>query len=291
MKSVLNAFTVDVEDYYHVSAFADSVRRERWREYESRVDRNTRELLDLLEAHGTKGTFFVLGWVAEHQPQLVVEIHARGHEVACHGFSHELVYNQCPRVFREETLRAKCFLEDTVGAAVLGYRAASYSVTHQSLWSFDILVEAGFSYDSSIFPIRHDRYGLIAAPRLPFCVELEGGASIREFPLTTAKYIGFRVPVAGGGYFRLFPYAYTRSGLSRVNERDRAPVVFYVHPWEIDPGQPRLNGTLLSRIRHYTGLQRCGQRLQKLLTDFRWAPMIEVLDRMDLNSVPVKDLT
>jgi len=290
MESVLNAFTVDVEDYYQVSAFASVVTKKEWPSFESRVERNTRKILDLLDEHGTKGTFFILGWVAERQAQLVREIESRGHEIGCHGFSHDLVYNQEPALFRQETLRAKCFLEDTLGKAVVGYRAASYSVTRRSLWALDILVEAGFTYDSSIFPINHDRYGIASAPRLPFELQLRSGASIREFPLTTARFSYLRLPVAGGGYFRLFPYQYTRFGLERVNRSERAPAVFYLHPWEVDTKQPRLNGSLLSRIRHYTNIDRCEQRLKRLLRDFKWAPMGSVLERMDLPRVSVEKL-
>ena len=199
MEGTANAFTVDVEDYYQVSAFADTVSKSDWKTHESRVERNTHRLLDLLESFGVNGTFFVLGWVAEHRPQLVREIHARGHEIACHGFSHDLVYRQSPAVFREETRRSKSFLEDTLGVAVRGYRAASYSVTRRSLWALEILAEAGFEYDSSIFPIKHDRYGIASAPRFPFRLELESGASILEFPLTTVRWGGVSLPVAGGG--------------------------------------------------------------------------------------------
>jgi polysaccharide deacetylase family protein (PEP-CTERM system associated) len=285
-----NAFTVDVEDYYQVSAFANSVSKEEWPSYESRVERNTRRLLDRLDEHAVKGTFFVLGWVAEREPALVREIFARGHEIACHGYSHDLVYNQSPEVFRGETLRAKGFLEDTLGQAVNGYRAASYSVTRRSLWALDVLVEAGFTYDSSIFPISHDRYGIASAPRLPFELELGGGGSIREFPLTTVRLAGVSLPIAGGGYFRLLPYGWTRMGFRRVNARDGAPGVFYMHPWEIDPGQPRLNGSLLSRLRHYTNIDVCEARLTRLLTDFEWAPMGELLGRMTLGRVRVAEL-
>jgi len=290
MGTMVNAFTVDVEDYYQVSAFAASVAKDQWSGFESRVEANTHRILDLLDQHETRGTFFVLGWVAERHPQLVREIRSRGHEVACHGFSHDLVYDQAPEVFRQETLRTKCFLEDTLGQAVLGYRAASYSVTRRSLWALDILADAGFTYDSSIFPISHDRYGIASAPRLPFKLELENGASIREFPLTTFRWNGLSLPVAGGGYFRLLPYAYTRAGLARVNRDDKVPVVFYLHPWEIDTGQPRINGSLLSRLRHYTNIRRCEQRLNRLLTDFEWAPMSDVLERLSLSPVSVRSL-
>jgi polysaccharide deacetylase family protein (PEP-CTERM system associated) len=290
MAGLPNAFTVDVEDYYQVSAFAGSVRKDEWTTYESRVERNTHRLLDLIERYGTKGTFFVLGWVAEQHPGLVREIRSRGHEIASHGYSHDLVYNQKPEVFRNETLRSKQFLEDTIGEAVQGYRAASYSVTRRSLWAIDILVEAGFSYDSSIFPISHDRYGIPAAPRLPFRLELESGGSIREFPLTTVRFSRLSLPVAGGGYFRILPYAFTRAGFSRVNRDDRAPGVFYLHPWEIDAEQPRLNGGALSKLRHYTNIHRCEQRLERLLTDFAWAPMGQVLEGLTLTAVPIKAL-
>jgi polysaccharide deacetylase family protein (PEP-CTERM system associated) len=279
-----------VEDYYQVSAFADSVRKEQWASYESRVERNTHRLLDLLDRYSTRGTFFVLGWVAERHPQLVREIRARGHEIACHGYSHDLVYNQGPEIFRRETLRSKAFLEETIGERVQGYRAASYSVTRRSLWALDIIAEAGFSYDSSIFPINHDRYGIASAPRLPFRMDFGNGGSLREFPLTTFVWAGMSLPVAGGGYFRLLPYRYTRAGFASVNSKDNAPVVFYVHPWEIDVDQPRLNGSLLSRARHYTNIDRCEQRLNRLLADFPWAPMRDVLDRLSLPAVPVKAL-
>lgn len=287
--TIPNAFTVDVEDYFHVSAFASTVRKDRWDEYESRVERNTQRLLDLLDAYSTKGTFFVLGWVAERHPGLVREIHARGHEIACHGYSHELVYRQPPDVFRQETLRSKRCLEDLVGAAVNGYRAASYSVTRASLWALDILVDAGFTYDSSIFPISHDRYGVPGAPRFPFRFELAAGR-LSEFPLTTARYGRLLLPVAGGGYFRLLPYGVTKAGLRRVSLRERAPAVFYLHPWEVDTDQPRLQGSLLSRLRHYTNIDRCEARLERLLRDFAWAPMGKVLDALDLPVVPLAEI-
>lgn len=283
----INAFTIDVEDYYQVSAFAASVRKDEWQSYESRVEQNTHRILDILDRQETKGTFFILGWVAEQHVNLVREIHSRGHEIACHGYSHDLVYDQGPDVFRAETLRSKTFIEDAVGEPVRGYRAASYSVTRRSLWALDIIAEAGFTYDSSIFPIRHDRYGIAAAPRLPFRLGLASGASIIEFPLTTVAFGGIRLPVAGGGYFRLLPYTYTRAGLSRVNRHDGSPVVFYLHPWEIDTGQPRLNGSLLSRFRHYTNIDSCEARLTKLLNDFAWAPMGRILDAMELQSVSI----
>lgn len=285
-----NAFTIDVEDYFQVSAFADSVRRSDWAGFESRVERNTFRLIELLDEHGISGTFFVLGWVSERYPGLVREISASGHEVACHGYSHELVFNQTPAIFREETIRSKKSLEDITGNAVRGYRAASYSITRRSLWALEVLAETGFDYDSSIFPIRHDRYGIPSAPRAPFTIDLSGGLSIKEFPLTTFRWAGVQLPVAGGGYFRLLPYAYTRFGLRRVIAREGKPVVFYLHPWEIDTEQPRLQGSLLSRFRHYANLDRCERRLNWLLGDFSWRPMGEVLDGLDLTSVSGESL-
>jgi polysaccharide deacetylase family protein (PEP-CTERM system associated) len=276
-----NAMTVDVEDYFHVSALAQSIRRSDWEHCESRVEDNTRSLMDLFDEKGFPATFFVLGWVAERHPDLVREIAARGHEVACHGYSHRLVYEQEPEAFYEETRRAKQIIEDICGEAVLGYRAASYSITERSRWALDMLVDLGFVYDSSIFPVRHDRYGMPGSPRLPYRMELRGGDLI-EFPLSTAQWLGATLPVAGGGYFRLYPYALTRAGLRSVNRRQRAPFVFYLHPWEIDPGQPRVRAHWLSRFRHYNNLERCEGRLRRLVSDFRFTTMRDVLADLDL---------
>ncbi len=274
---ITNALTVDVEDYFHVSAFAGSVSRDDWDNYPLRVEANTRSLLDLFDDRGIKATFFVLGWVARRKPELVREIAGRGHEVACHGYSHQLVYNQSPAVFREETLRSKGILEDTIGAGVHGYRAASYSITERSLWALDVLCEAGFSYDSSIFPIRHDRYGIPGSPEHPYEITAPGGGTLVEFPLSTVRLFGYRVPVAGGGYFRLYPYAVTRAGLRRVNNDGNKPFIFYLHPWEIDPQQPRIKAGLLSTFRHYNNLGRCESRLCRLISDFRFGTAQSVL--------------
>lgn len=271
-----NAITVDVEDYYQVSAFADTVRRDAWDSYESRVSENTRRLLDLFDQYDTKGTFFVLGCVAEREPDLVREIARRGHEIACHGFSHRLIYDQTPEVFRSETQRAKDFLEDLVQKSVKGYRAASYSITGKSLWALDILCELGFAYDSSIFPVRHDRYGVPGGERFPYLQESPKGKQIVEFPLSTWEIPGYRLPVAGGGYFRLFPYALTRTAFRAIN-REQQPFIFYLHPWEIDPEQPRLEGGWFSRFRHYNNLDKCYGRLEKLLQDFRFTTAEAVL--------------
>src|SRR5262249_14709998 len=203
---VPNALTVDVEDYFHVAALAPNIPRHTWTSRESRVVANTHKLLSIFEQFGVRGTFFVLGWVAERHPQLVKDIAAGGHEIACHGFSHRLVYEQPPEEFRDETLRSKRILEDITGTPVLGYRAASYSIVRSSLWALDVLAELGFAYDSSIFPVRHDRYGIPDAERAPHRMSTPRGRSIVEWPLATAKVLGLQLPVAGGGYFRLLPY-------------------------------------------------------------------------------------
>jgi polysaccharide deacetylase family protein (PEP-CTERM system associated) len=274
---IRNALTVDVEDYFHVSAFSECIDQKDWDSYPLRVENNTRRLLDLFDQHSVKATFFVLGWVAERTPGLVREIAARGHEVACHGYSHQLVYNQSPGIFREETIRSKTLLEDIIQAPVIGYRAASYSITGRSLWALDIIADAGFEYDSSIFPVRHDRYGIPDASVYPHRMKTPNGSWLVEFPLSTARIFGFRLPVAGGGYFRLYPYRLTRAGLERINSGENKPFIFYLHPWEIDHEQPRIKASWLSRFRHYNNLGRCESRLRKLMTDFSFTTARSVL--------------
>jgi len=281
---VTNALTVDVEDYFHVAALAPSIHRDSWASRESRVVGNTHKLLAIFEQFDVRGTFFVLGWVAEQYPQLVRDIAARGHEIACHGFSHRLVYEQSPEEFREETIRAKNLLEDTTGSAVLGYRAASYSIVRESLWALDILVELGFVYDSSIFPVHHDRYGIPDAERIPHRLTTPNGKSIVEWPLATARILGVRLPVAGGGYFRLLPYWLSRWGLVSINRRELRPFAFYLHPWEIDPAQPRVSASWLSRFRHYTNLGKCEERLRRLLAEFRFGTASDGLVQLGLIS-------
>jgi polysaccharide deacetylase family protein (PEP-CTERM system associated) len=279
---VANALTVDVEDYFHVAALAPSIPRDGWDARESRVVANTRKLLAKFEQFDVRGTFFVLGWVAERHPELVRDIAARGHEIACHGYSHRLVYEQSPDEFREETLRAKQLLEDITGSAVLGYRAASYSIVRESLWALDILVDLGFTYDSSIFPVHHDLYGIADAARVPHRLSTPGGATIVEWPLATARILGFRLPVAGGGYFRLLPYWLSHWGLASINRSELQPFIFYLHPWEIDPAQPRVAASLLSRFRHYTNLGKCEGRLERLLDDFRFGTVRDGLEKLGL---------
>ena len=272
--SMLNAMTIDVEDYFHVTAFASDVDRAKWSSLESRVENNTLRLLDLFARHQVRATFFVLGWVAERHPALVKRLHESGHEVACHGLTHELVYKQSRETFRKETAYAKALLEDLSGAPVRGYRAATYSIVRESMWALDVLEELGFEYDSSIFPVRHDLYGIPDSPRAPYRV---ASGKLLEVPLTTVAIAGQRLPCGGGGYFRLLPYALFRWALRRVNRLDRLSAIFYAHPWEIDPGQPRIHGSSLkSRFRHYTNLDATEGRLGRLLKDFRWGRMDEI---------------
>ena len=278
---IKNALTVDVEDYFHVSAFAKNISRKDWDNHPLRVEKNTQRLLDLFDEAQVKATFFVLGWVADRNKGLVKEIAERGHEVASHGYSHQLIYNQTQDVFREETIRSKSLLEDIVQMPVRGYRAASYSITKNSIWALDILAEAGFDYDSSIFPVRHDRYGIPDAKEMPHILKTPQGHSLVEFPLSTAKIFNYKLPVAGGGYFRLYPYILTRSGLRQVNSRQQ-PFIFYLHPWEIDPDQPKVEAGWFSRFRHYNNLEKCEPRLQRLMQDFQFGTVWQVLEALGL---------
>jgi polysaccharide deacetylase family protein (PEP-CTERM system associated) len=281
---VINAMTIDVEDYFHVSVFDGVVPRHFWEGFESRVCANTDRLLQLFDSYEVKATFFVLGWVAERHPDLVRRIVSQGHELASHGYGHRLVYDQTPKAFREDVRRAKDLLEATSGTLVLGYRAPSYSVTPKSLWALDILIEEGYRYDSSIFPIRHDRYGIPLSPRHPYLLDRAGGALV-EAPASTTRLGPLNLPVAGGGYFRILPYGWTRWGMSRVNRLEGRPTIFYLHPWEIDPDQPRLKTGALSRFRHYRNLAETEGRLRRLLNDFRFGPMSAVLKRVVASSV------
>jgi polysaccharide deacetylase family protein (PEP-CTERM system associated) len=256
--------SVDVEDYFHVEAFAASIDRQTWGDYECRVERNTERILNLLDDCRVTGTFFILGWVAERYPALVRKIAERGHEPACHSYWHRLVYKLTPDEFREDTSLAKNAIEQAAGIEVQGYRAPSFSITGRSLWALDILAELGFRYDSSVFPVRHDVYGVPGAPRGPFRVETPFGPIV-EFPLATFRFsVGPNLPVAGGGYLRMLPSWYTKAGIERA-WREGLPVVSYVHPWELDPEQPRLKGGLKSRLRHYTNLNVAETRLRMLL--------------------------
>ncbi len=275
----MGILSVDVEDYYHVEAFADRVDRQRWDSYPSRVERNTHTVLDLFDECNVKGTFFILGWVAERFPQLVVEIVRRGHEPACHSYWHRRIFTLSQNEFRDDTRRAKDNIEQSAGTPVLGYRAPSFSITKQSMWAFDILAELGFRYDSSVFPIQHDIYGIADAPRGAYVVQTSYGP-LAEFPMTTFRWLsGRNLPVGGGGYLRIFPFWYTRFGVRRA-WNEHLPVMTYTHPWEFDPEQPRMAGRLTSRLRHYTNLRKTAERMQELtklvrFSSFRDSGMIE----------------
>jgi polysaccharide deacetylase family protein (PEP-CTERM system associated) len=276
--SPLNAMTVDVEDYFHVEAFAKVISRERWDGFELRVEESTRRILDIFDRHAVKATFFTLGWVARKKPRLVAEIARRGHEIGCHSFWHRLVYNLSAAEFRSDLRDATRALEDAAQVKPRGYRAPSYSITKRSLWALEILAEEGYAYDSSIFPIRHDIYGYPGFPRFPVKVDLKSaGASIAEFPPSTVSVLGKNLPGPGGGYLRIFPLRYALWALRRIGGKDRMPASVYLHPWEVDPDQPRMAGPLRSRLRHYTGLRNTAARLDTILAEFRFAPMAQVL--------------
>ena len=277
---MINALTIDVEDYFQVNAFAGCIRQDQWAGFPLRVGDNTRRILDLLDSFSLKGTFFILGWVAERLPALTQEIHRRGHEIACHGYAHELVYAIGPERFRADIRRSKKLLEEQTGERVNGYRAPSYSITGRSLWALEILVEEGFTYDSSIFPVIHDTYGIPDAERFPHRVQTAAGV-LAEFPLTTlplhfgSKHI--RLPIAGGGYLRLLPVELINWGIRRINAREQQPAVLYFHPWEIDPGQPRIKAGLKSRFRHYLNLHRTEEKLRQLFDNIKFGTMADVL--------------
>jgi len=339
---IVNALTVDVEDYFQVHAFSNTIRPQDWDSFESRVERNTYRLLDLLDScegprtkDGRSGekplaTFFVLGWIAERYPALVKNIHSRGHEIACHGYSHQSIFEQSRDEFKEDVRRAKGILEDLTGVEVFGFRAPTYSITVNTLWALEILFELGFRYDSSIFPIKHDFYGLPEAPRFPFCIdfpesdilrqlkepkflhkthntaELEAANQISEtpahcasdlprevinrshlrntrnclveFPLSTIAVFGLNLPCAGGGYFRLLPYRFTRWGLKKLNQCNSKPAIFYIHPWELDPNLPVINSAShLSKFRTYINLRKTESRFKRLLAEFKFTTLASML--------------
>ena len=276
--AITNALTIDVEDYFQVSAMAPYIKRSEWDSRECRVERNVDLLLAMLARHGVQATFFTLGWVAERYPQLVRRIVDQGHELASHGYGHQRASDLDHAAFRQDIVRAKQLLEDISGVAVQGYRAPSFSIGAGTLWAFDSLQQAGYRYSSSIYPIKHDHYGMPDAPRFAHAV----ADGLIEVPVTTLRMRGRNLPSSGGGYFRLLPYALSRWMISRVNQVDRQSAIFYCHPWEFDPGQPRVPGiSLKTRFRHYVNIGRMEQRLDKLLGDFRWGRM----DRIFLPSV------
>ena len=270
---ITNAMTVDVEDYFHVAALEPHIPRTEWTRWPARVEANTDRILERFAAHGVRATFFVLGWVAERFPRLVQRIAEAGHEVASHGYAHVHITTQDPDAFRHDVKRTRRLLEDLTGEAVVGYRAPSYSIVESTRWAHEVLAEAGYRYSSSVYPVRHDLYGMPDAPRGPY----EPVPGLLEVPITTVRLAGCTLPCGGGGFFRLYPYRFSRWALRRVNAAEGRPAVFYFHPWELDPQQPRPDGVgLRSRFRHYLNLSRMAHRLERLLGDFRWGRMDEI---------------
>jgi polysaccharide deacetylase family protein (PEP-CTERM system associated) len=277
--ATMNALTVDVEDYFQVSAMAPHIDRVSWDSRPCRVERNVGRLLEMFAQYDAKATFFTLGWIAERYPSLVRAIVAAGHEVASHGYAHYRVTEQSRDEFEQDVRRAKGLLEDLAGGAVRGYRAPSFSINRSNDWAFDVLLQAGHAYSSSVYPVRHDHYGMPDAPRFPYYSR----PGLLEIPLTTTRCFGWSLPASGGGYFRLAPYRVSRWALRRFNATERRSAVFYLHPWEIDPGQPRIARTSAkTRLRHYLNLHKTEARLDSLLRDFRWGRMDEVFGLVPL---------
>ncbi|MDB5823268.1 MAG: hypothetical protein JWR21_1972 [Herminiimonas sp.] len=270
---IRNAMTIDVEDYFQVSAFAPHISRDSWPSLACRVEANMDRILGLLDAAGIKATFFTLGWIAERYPAMVRRIVEQGHELASHGYGHQRASDLNADEFKDDIRRSKALLEQIGGQAVLGYRAPSFSIGTNNLWTMDTLLEAGYRYSSSIYPIQHDHYGMPDAPRFAFYPN--GAGTLLELPITTVRLMNRNLPAGGGGYFRFFPYALSRWLMQRVNRRDGESAIFYFHPWELDPGQPRQqNIGMKTRFRHYVNLDRMESRLKVLMQDFKW-------DRMD----------
>lgn len=273
MPELCNALTVDVEDYFQVSALAPHIPRTDWERMPCRVERNVERILELLEETDSQATFFVLGWIGERYPHVVRGIAAAGHEVASHGYGHQRATDQRPEEFLDDIRRAKVLLEELTGSAVKGYRAPSFSVGEGNDWAFDCIAEAGYRYSSSVYPVRHDHYGMPDAPRFAY----RPRSALLEIPITTARVLRRNLPAGGGGYFRLFPYRLSRGLIRHVNRTEGKAAVFYFHPWELDAGQPRIAGaSLKTRFRHYLNLHRTAERLRSLLLDFAWRRMDEV---------------
>jgi polysaccharide deacetylase family protein (PEP-CTERM system associated) len=277
---MFNVLSVDVEDYFQVEAFAGQVPYDKWALYAPRVERNVKLILDLFDRYETRATFFVLGWVAERFPGLVKEIDARGHEIASHGFAHQLLPRITPSCFRADIRKSKAILSDISGRAILCYRAPSFSIVQSTLWAFDILAEEGYTTDSSVFPVRHDFYGIPKAPRTPYWHKTQAGNAIFEFPPSTLRLLNNNIGIAGGGYLRWAPYAITRMAVRHLNRDCRQPAMVYFHPWEIDAEQPRISATLRSRLRHYTNLSRMKGRLERLLEEFRFTTLSNTCEQL-----------
>lgn len=274
---MLNALTFDIEDYFQVEAFKDYIRFDEWPNYQSRVVENTRKIANILNERDVKATFFILGWIAERFPDIVKHLADDGHEIATHGYAHEMVYRQTPDSFEKDLLKSIKTLEEISGQKVIGYRAPTYSIIEESLWAFDILIRHNVRYDSSIFPIIHDRYGIPNGERFPHKITGEEGQTIMEFPLSTLRLWKWNFPVSGGGYLRLFPYWILKYGIQWLNQKSQ-PAIIYLHPWELDPEQPRIpNIPIKTKFRHYLNLRSTATKLRNLIRDFEFAPICEVL--------------
>ncbi|MFH1593710.1 MAG: XrtA system polysaccharide deacetylase [Candidatus Omnitrophota bacterium] len=271
-----NILTIDVEDYFQVENFKKRVKFADWENYEGRVSKNTYAILDILEGAKAHATFFILGWVAERYPRLVKDIHAKEHEVASHGYSHEPIYDQSMEDFQADLKKSKLVLEDMISEKIRGYRAPSFSMTEKTISALDVLDEEGFEYDSSIFPVHRDRGGMVNAKRFPHKLE-QGNSSIWEIPISTMRLLGQNIPFSGGGYFRLLPYWLVKKGIEALNKENQ-PAIVYLHPWEIDPEQPRINGGIIGNFRHYINLDKTERKLEKLLNDFEFGTVRSCLD-------------
>jgi polysaccharide deacetylase family protein (PEP-CTERM system associated) len=275
---IVNALTIDVEDYFQVAALAANFPREQWDSIPCRVEQNVDRILALLAAREVRATFFILGWIAERYPQVVRRIADGGHEVASHGYGHERASSMTAEALTSDLVRAKNLLEEISGQVVRGYRAPSFSIGSGNLWAHEVIAQAGYRYSSSVYPVRHDHYGIPDAPRFPYApISGQNEIPFVEIPITTVRGFGRNWPAGGGGYFRFLPYAVSRWQIARFNRMEARPAIFYFHPWEIDPGQPRVKeASAKSRFRHYVNLNRTEARLNRLLADFRWARMDEV---------------
>ncbi len=274
MPYMRNALSIDLEEFFQIQALSGVISTQDWNSIPSGVEEGTGIILDLLQERAIKATFFCLGWVASRHKELIRKISSHGHEIACHGLMHRPITELSPMIFREYTAQARDILEDITGVKVLGYRAPTYSITSNTLWALNVLEDLGFKYDSSIFPIYHDNYGIPGAPRFPYRIET---MRLVEFPISTARVLGHNLPVSGGGYFRILPYIITCNGLRSINKEGK-PFIFYVHPWEFMPGTPRISGlSALSRFRTYTGLSKTLERFRRLIDDFDFTTARDVL--------------
>lgn len=278
---ILNAISVDVEDWFHVSLFRHHIKRSEWNEQESTVVSNVCKILKLFSEYKIKATFFILGWVAERYPEIVIAIKEQGHEIASHGYGHQVIYEQTQAEFYNDVRRSIKILKDITGEKVRGYRAPSYSITRESLWAWEKLQDLGLVYDSSVFPIKHDLYGIADAPRFPFTVSVSGRGNLIEFPISTVQMMGKNIPIAGGGYLRLYPFWFFKHGISRLNAEGK-PAIIYFHPWEIDPQLPRITVGKLKRLRHYGNLALMENRIVNLLKSFRFGTVEQVLQQTDV---------